>query len=1170
MNRSWQYAVLYLVVSLLLSMTIGTVYAQESATATAGYRGDGVPTDLWAVQLAAGTDPLAFAAQNGFEFAGQIAHLRDLYAYRIPGTGAAMFSEALDDLTSAAQTAAGMETFSQSAAALLRSSPVVVSFMQQTARQQLSRVPTDPQYPNQWHLNNTGQFGGTAGEDVNIVDAWNGGIDGTGVQIGIVDDGLEYTHPDLSPNARTDIDWDYNFNDADPFPGSGDWHGTAVGGVAAAADDGAKCGVGAAYNAQLAGLRLISAGTTDTQEANALSHQRAEIDIYSNSWGPSDSGSVLEAPGGLTLAALADNVINGRGGLGNIYTWAAGNGRANNDDAGADGYASSRFVIAVSATDLNGIVSWYSERGSAILVNSPSNGDTVGITTTDRTGSNGYGGLADPDCTNDFGGTSSATPLVAGVIALMLDANPNLTWRDVMHILVNTSDKNDPSSAGWTVNAAGHDFHRDYYGFGRVDASEAVTVAQSWTNVSAQLSHVAAMVSPNVTIPDNNTTGVSSTVSVTSPSFSALEHVEVLINISHTSRGQLQVELVSPSGTVSRLMANRPDTGDNFTNWLFMSVQFWDENPAGTWTLRVKDLASGTTGVLQDWQLRLYGRNTAPTPTPTPTITPGGPTLTPTNTATPTNTFTPSFTPTNTATPTNTPFGSVTYSGQLDTCDPQFNRPNTSLASTSTSQHRYETYTFTVGTTGTYTLEITAAAYDSFMVLYSPSFNPAAPLTNALEADDDDGAGLLSLIQRTLNAGTTYVLVSTTYTGTDTGTYTININGAGVVNPVSNTITLGCVTPTPTATNTSVPPTNTSTNTATFTPTATPTSSTAPPTATFTATNTSIPPTSTPTVTNTSVPPTNTPTATVTNTSVPPTATFTATNTTPPTAYCIIISRTSISLSEGGVSVIYNVRLSASPGAGETVTITPSYDPSQVIISPSSRQLNSSNWNNGRNFTITAVDDTIAEASPLATTVGHSGTSNIGGSPFNGITGCAGLLPVSIIDNDSVSPTATSTNTSVPSTNTPTATVTNTPLPPTVTATATATNTNVPATATPTNTPGLAGIIVNPTTINTHEGASGITFNVRLAFAPQAGEIVYISAIGSDGTQFTVTPASRQLTLSTWNTGRNFLVTAVDDTVQDGAFAGQVTFTVTSSQMTSAYFAFTPSNVVTVNISDND
>ena len=160
-----------------------------------------------------------------------------------------------------------------------------------TARQQSTRAtPNDPLYPNQWHLNNTGQSGGTAGEDVNVKSVWDT-ILGTDVVIGIVDDGLQHSHPDLTSNYSAALSFDFNNNDSDPSPSSSDRHGTSVAGVAAG-DGFNGIGVsGSAPDATLAGLRLISAPSTDQDEADALSYMNQDIDIYSNSWGPSAGSS---------------------------------------------------------------------------------------------------------------------------------------------------------------------------------------------------------------------------------------------------------------------------------------------------------------------------------------------------------------------------------------------------------------------------------------------------------------------------------------------------------------------------------------------------------------------------------------------------------------------------------------------------------------------------------------------------------------------------------------------------------------------------------------------------------------------------------------------------------------------------------------------------------------
>ena len=464
-------------------------------------------------------------------------------------------------------------------------------------------VPNDPKFPDQWHLQNTGQTSGVSGEDVNITGAWNS-YKGTGVVIGIVDDGLDWNHPDLDDYYESTLDYDYCQDDGDPSPASNKAHGTASAGVAAGVGDNNLGVSGSAPMAGLAGLKLIACSTTDVRESSALAHERQDIDIYSNSWGPSDDGETLEGPGPLMYDAMENDALLGRGGLGNIITWAAGNGLDDNDNSNYDGYANLRYTIAVTAVTHYGVQSYYAEPGANILVASPSNGDGEGITTTDNQGSGGY---TSNDYTDTFGGTSSATPLVSGVIALMLEANPSLTWRDVQHILVHTSRQNDASASvnSWATNGAGHDVSHKY-GFGVVDAGAAVTLSETWTTVSDESSATTGTLTcSQCNIQDNNANLVTVNTMVSEPI--KAENVDVIVDITHQSRGDLEVILTSPSGTQSVLSEKHNDGGADYNNWRFSTVHNWDEDCRGEWTLTVEDKRSGNIGTLDSWELVVYG-----------------------------------------------------------------------------------------------------------------------------------------------------------------------------------------------------------------------------------------------------------------------------------------------------------------------------------------------------------------------------------------------------------------------------------------------------------------------------------------------------------------------------------------------------------------------------------
>jgi subtilisin-like proprotein convertase family protein len=445
------------------------------------------------------------------------------------------------------------------------------------ARQPLpTRLPTDPGFNNQWHLRNTVN----TVADANVEGAWNAGVTGLGIVIGVVDGGVYQAHPDLAAN----------YNATASQTGNGDSHGTSCAGVAAAVEGNNQGGVGAAYDAQWSKMHF----GFSSQNATAFAFRNDLNDIKTNSWGPADNGTLANWTSA-EATAIRDAVTLGRTGLGVVFCWAAGNG-GTSDRVEYDPYASSRYTIAVGAVTDGDQRSYYNEQGSSMFIVAQSDGGNRGIYTT--SGSNGY--------TSNFGGTSSASPLGAGVVALMLSANPALGWRDVYHILVDSARQCDAGNSLWLANAAGVNVNLNY-GFGAVDAAAAVTLAQSWTNVGPELAQDSGVQSVNAALPDNNTTGLTRTVAV-GPSFQ-VEAVELILNVDHNYIGDLAVELTSPSGTNSILTKKRPDSQDDFVNYVLTSFRNWDEDSAGTWTVKISDQSAGTTGTWQNFRLIVYGND---------------------------------------------------------------------------------------------------------------------------------------------------------------------------------------------------------------------------------------------------------------------------------------------------------------------------------------------------------------------------------------------------------------------------------------------------------------------------------------------------------------------------------------------------------------------------------
>ena len=479
-------------------------------------------------------------------------------------------------------------------------------------------VPSDPNIGSQWHLLNTGQFGGTPGIDINVTRAWDD-YSGQGVRVGVVDDGVEYTHPDLLGTYDTTTDWDPASNDSNAFPGSSDRHGTAVAGLIGADNDNGLGGVGVAYDSTLTGYRIFG-GSVTFSEFKAIfdRHVSDNLDLSNNSW--TFTGQFADnflVSGFSSIGAGIDNAVtNGRGGLGSVILFAAGNGRLDGDSSDYHNMQNSRETISVAAVDNTGNVSWYSNPGASLLIATPSNGGTAGIYTTDRTGSLGY---SSGDYTGSFGGTSAATPITAGVVALMLEANPNLGYRDVQEILAYSARLVDAGDPGWAWNGAdnwnGGGLHTSHdYGFGLTDATAAVRLAETWSLQSTRANEATLGGSSNTSaaIPD----GGAFSDFITLSSGLEIDHVEVVLNVAHNNIGDLVVKLLSPEGTES-VIVNRPgkdpgsssDPGStaNNINFTFDSTNHWGETGVGTWTLTLEDHRAGTVGTLLNWSLNLYG-----------------------------------------------------------------------------------------------------------------------------------------------------------------------------------------------------------------------------------------------------------------------------------------------------------------------------------------------------------------------------------------------------------------------------------------------------------------------------------------------------------------------------------------------------------------------------------
>ncbi len=524
----------------------------------------------------------------------------------------------------------------------------------------------EPLFDYIWHIKNTDQYFAStnpaagSGVDLCMGNLWASGINGSGVKINVVDSGLEIAHEDLVDRIISGAS--YNFLNASTDPTdtatTGD-HGTSVAGLIAATSGNSKGGAGVAPRASLMGYNYLGTGvTTGFLTRRQISfganpaYQSTTADIFNFSVGISPD--VIFSPD-TAIDAVYTNLTTLRAGKGAIYVKSSGNGFRNVDNgnnlfcnevgiscqnANSDITSTIYTAIVVASVGADGSKSSYSTTGSALWVSGFGGEygfDVVvagaghdnykpAMLTTDVSGClRGYSragetknqldkgdgsGLHNASCnyTATFNGTSSAAPTVSGVVALMLQANPDLTWRDVRHILASTSRRVNPSSAaitsttlvtgstltleqGWVKNGAGFWYH-NWYGFGLVNAAAAVAMAQSYTagNLGTFTSQEFYAELENITIPSGGLDGLTKAFSVTGPTTVEQAELTLYFNDSYIPLCT-QIELTSPSGIKSILlnMASAHD-GASTTGVRFLSNAFYGESAAGTWTLRfIKD-----------------------------------------------------------------------------------------------------------------------------------------------------------------------------------------------------------------------------------------------------------------------------------------------------------------------------------------------------------------------------------------------------------------------------------------------------------------------------------------------------------------------------------------------------------------------------------------------------
>lgn len=470
----------------------------------------------------------------------------------------------------------------------------------------------DPLFIYQWYVIN--QRSDIMG-DINARKTLAKGYSGKGVHVGVVDDFANASHEDLN------IIESYN-----PDSRSIDSHGTAVAGIIGASAYNGLGVRGIAYGASLHNYDRNTAGAEHWQKitgSSTLNPNSAQVDIFNFSFGAVEQGATAEYG-----KILGYGVANHRGGKGAIYVAGAGN---SGDNDAVQLHNVNWGVYPINVSGLNPLTNTkidYSSIGSGLWLTAYSR-PTAG---TDNTVNNSTNGLATTGLGNSeyigFSGTSGSAPIISGAIALILEANASLTWRDVRYILAKTARQVDADIAPatrliggveyttrlpWTTNAAGYDFH-EWYGFGLIDVDSAVEMAENYaTNtysvlynanyidlVTSDTWHSSETLSPALNINPQDGNGVSRTITIAQNI--SIESLEVFIDTINDDAGDFSIKLTSPAGTIAIIAP----INNNSNNHQMSANNFFGENSLGDWTIELVNVITRAEA-LSGWRLRFFG-----------------------------------------------------------------------------------------------------------------------------------------------------------------------------------------------------------------------------------------------------------------------------------------------------------------------------------------------------------------------------------------------------------------------------------------------------------------------------------------------------------------------------------------------------------------------------------
>ncbi|KAH0795127.1 Clan SB, family S8, subtilisin-like serine peptidase [Histomonas meleagridis] len=461
---------------------------------------------------------------------------------------------------------------------------------------------TDPDYPDQFSLHNTGQFFGIANEDIHIEEIWDNNIFGKNILINVISNGCSQ-HEDLADGFDVNTSWNYLTNSSNPSPDleeTNPGYGTYIAGLSSARAN-SLCSVGVAPLSKISCTNLFNKAYTKSNLYNALKRNNDKVRVKVLAFPPKSKEFCEYEDDDQELEQILDSAPSSVN-----FIASAGDDAFISSDTNFNSLLRHPRVMVISDTGNRGSSSAWSTHGSNIIANAPAGGSSTfhdnykpylpGLDIASTTG-----------CKSDQPPIGAGAGIVAGAVALILEMNPSLTWRDVQALIILTSTYNDPKHPSWRNTSTPDLLFSNFYGFGRINLNKLRTAVSTWKALPSQKSELFNFFT-NLTVPTMRRGSSSFTLSISSTVIFT-ETVQLKLNLTAKEFSLLRFVLKSPSGIVTNVKKFSLFKSDSYEKRIFSFTMraFFGEDPNGDWELIFNSDSVGDEPIIHSVEMKVNG-----------------------------------------------------------------------------------------------------------------------------------------------------------------------------------------------------------------------------------------------------------------------------------------------------------------------------------------------------------------------------------------------------------------------------------------------------------------------------------------------------------------------------------------------------------------------------------